>query len=402
MSCSTSRIDRPSRLSWRRPVAGSSSNSSARSVHSVRAISIGRCGPSARLPGSAWIWSGRPCRCVPAGPRPRRTGCAPWRAEPQQRAQWAAPGAQVAAQRDVLQHRHLGAILTCWKVRDMPRSAICRDDSPATGGPRTRTAPHRTAGQRQHAPDQIEGGALAGAVGPDLVDGVAGADGKADIVGRHQAAELLTQRLHFQQQVTVLRLVACRQLVRSLPITHPLRRRQPLGDKAPQPVGRALEHRDQHQAKHDQLEVAAGADQLEPQHLQLVLDELDHTRTDEGAPDMADAAQHGHEQKLDALVDTEGRRVDRALEVRQQPAGNGRQHCRQHGGDDLAAKGRDAHRLGHRGAVFQSSDGAAGPAVQLVRHRQRSGQRKSPDQHIQALQQAHLKTWRSTSPTSRS
>jgi hypothetical protein len=35
---------------------------------------------------------------------------------------------------------------------------------------------------------------------------------------------------------------------------------------------------------------------------------------------MADAAQHRHEQVLDALVDAEGRRVDAALEVREQPA----------------------------------------------------------------------------------
>jgi hypothetical protein len=35
---------------------------------------------------------------------------------------------------------------------------------------------------------------------------------------------------------------------------------------------------------------------------------------------MAHAAQHRHEQVLDALVDAEGRRVDGALEVRKQPA----------------------------------------------------------------------------------
>jgi hypothetical protein len=52
-------------------------------------------------------------------------------------------------------------------------------------------------------------------------------------------------------------------------------------------------------------------------------------RADERAPDVADAAEHGHEQVLDAHVEAEGRRVDGALEVREQPA----RDARQQGGD---------------------------------------------------------------------
>jgi hypothetical protein len=56
---------------------------------------------------------------------------------------------------------------------------------------------------------------------------------------------------------------------------------------------------------------------------------LHHGRAEEGAPDMAHAAQHGHEQVFDALVDAEGRGADAALEVREQPARHGRQDGRE-------------------------------------------------------------------------
>ena len=53
-------------------------------------------------------------------------------------------------------------------------------------------------------------------------------------------------------------------------------------------------------AEHDDLEVAAAADQPRQPDLQLVLQELDDAGAEERAPDVADAAEHRHEQVLDA------------------------------------------------------------------------------------------------------
>ena len=62
------------------------------------------------------------------------------------------------------------------------------------------------------------------------------------------------------------------------------------------------------------LEVAAAAEQLRQEDLQLVLQQRDERRAEERAPDVARAAEHRHEQVFDARVDAERRRVDGALQ----------------------------------------------------------------------------------------
>ena len=166
--------------------------------------------------------------------------------------------AAVAAQRHVLQHRHLGNHL---HVLEGARDAQPRDGARALAADGLAAPVHRAARQRQHAGDQVEERGLAGAVGADQRDDVAAVQVEADVVDGHQPAELLAHRLHVQQALAARRLGAARQRRGAAPVLVPRRRRQPAADEAPQTVGRVLQHHHQHDAEDDGLEVAAGADQ---------------------------------------------------------------------------------------------------------------------------------------------
>ena len=99
---------------------------------------------------------------------------------------------------------------------------------------------------------------------------------------------------------------------------------------------------------------------------------------------MADAAEHRHEQVLDAHLEAERRRVHSALKVREQPARHAREQRREHEGRDLDAKGVDAHRLGHRRAAAHRTQRAAGARVEQVRH----GNRREHDERPQQIEKA--------------
>ena len=109
-------------------------------------------------------------------------------------------------------------------------------------------------------------------------------------------------------------------------------------------------------------------------------EELHGGRADERAPDVADAADHRHEQVLDAHVEVEGRRVHGALEVREQPAGDARQQRREHEHGDLDAEGVDAHRLGHLRAALDRAHRSAGARIEQVGHGERRRQHAGPEQ----------------------
>ena len=79
--------------------------------------------------------------------------------------------------------------------------------------------------------------------------------------------------------------------------------------------------------------------------LQHLLQERDQRRADHGAPDAAGAADHRHEQVLDARGDAERRRIHEALQVRVEPAGDAGQQRRVHEHDDLEPRTVDAERL---------------------------------------------------------
>jgi hypothetical protein len=99
------------------------------------------------------------------------------------------------------------------------------------------------------------------------------------------------------------------------------------GQRRPEPLGKALQHEQHQEAEDDHLEIAAGAQQLRQQVLQLLLDQRDQGRAEHRAPQVARAPDHRHEQVLDADVDVERRRVHEALQVGVEPARQGRQQA---------------------------------------------------------------------------
>ena len=84
------------------------------------------------------------------------------------------------------------------------------------------------------------------------------------------------------------------------------------------------------------------------------------------APDIAGAADHGDEQIFDAGLGAERRRIDRALEMRIEPAGQPGQHRRIDEHQQLGARRLHAEGLGGDVAAPQRADGAAGARVQQV------------------------------------
>ena len=90
-----------------------------------------------------------------------------------------------------------GTSLTCWKVRAMPSCATSCGGALSMVLPSTRDG---AAGGGQHAGDQVEGRALAGAVGADQRDDLAGLDVERHIVDGDHAAELLARALDLQQR----------------------------------------------------------------------------------------------------------------------------------------------------------------------------------------------------------
>ena len=207
MSCSTSSTDMPPSRNWRsrlasccfsmcrKPAAGSSSSSSIGSTHSARAISTMRCWPSDRLPASASIWSPRPTRSIW-----RAASASNFASSDAVEAEHAGDGAGLAAQmradRDVFQHAHVRHQF------DMLEGA---GDAELCHLLRRRVvdflAEHRDRAARrgQHAGDQVEGRALAGAVGADQRHDLAGLDVEGDVVDRDHAAELLARMVDLQQ-----------------------------------------------------------------------------------------------------------------------------------------------------------------------------------------------------------
>ena len=88
-----------------------------------------------------------------------------------------------------------GRSFTCWKVRARPSRATSRCGMPAMS--RSEEA-HLAGRHRQRAGQQVEHGRLAGAVGPDQADDLAGVHVEAHVVDRHQAAEALDRAVDRQ------------------------------------------------------------------------------------------------------------------------------------------------------------------------------------------------------------
>ena len=142
-----------------------------------------------------------------AAARPRAAGALLGAVEAQHRRGHAAPAAQVRAERDVLEHRHAGDHL---HVLEGARHAALRDLARGQAVDALAAQRHLAARGRQHAGDEVEGGRLAGAVRADQAEDLAGAHLEADVVDRHQAAELLAHRLHVEHHLAVRRAARAR------------------------------------------------------------------------------------------------------------------------------------------------------------------------------------------------
>ena len=235
-------------------------------------------------------------------------------------------------------------------------------------------------GERQHAGDQIEGRALARAIGADQSDDAAALDLEADIVDRDQSAKCFSRALRLQQRRSRRRQWTVRQL-----LIIARRRWRRCGRRAeqdrPQSAGSELQDQHQHRAECDGFEIAGIADQPGQEILQLVAQHRNSGGAENGAVDAAGAAQHRHQQIFGAGADAERARRYRALEMRVEPSG---QACEHRGIDEhhqLGGGGIDAERLGGAGGAPQRADGAADASAEQVLRRDHRKHHRDPDHH---------------------
>ena len=266
-----------------------------------------------------------------------------------------------------------GTSLTCWKVRAMPSFAT------SCGGALSMLlAEHgdRAAGGGEHAGDQVEGGALAGAVRADQRDDLAGLDVEGDIVDGDHAAELLARIVDLQQHAGSGRhSVARGQGQRCIGPLAVWLERQPRHQPGPDAGRRQLQQDHQQDAEHDGLELALAVKQIRQIALQDFLQDDDDGRAEHAAPDITGAADDRDEEIFDAGLRAERRRVGGALEMRVEPAGEAGQHRGIDEDQKLGARRLHAKRFGGDVSAPQRADGAAGARVQQVHGEQRANQR---------------------------
>ena len=228
----------------------------------------------------------------------------------------------------------------------------------------------------------VEHGALAGAVRADQGHHLAGPDSQRELVVGDQAAETLGHVGGREEEGAGCGRRPFGQQFRLRNRTRLRTRRPQFQDHRPQPVARALQDQHHGDAEDDDLEIAALPEYLRQQILQPLLEDGDQPGPENRAPDVADAADDGHEQVLDTLRQGERRRIDEALQVSVEPAGNARQQRRDEENDDLGARRVDAHRLGHHRPALESADRATLARIEQVADGQDGEQHDDPDQVI--------------------
>ena len=215
MSCSTSSTDMPPARNWRsrpasccfsmcrKPAAGSSSSSSIGSTHNARAISTMRCWPSDRLPGQHVDLVGE-ADALDLACRFRQQFRLVRAVEAKHAGDGAGLAAQMRADRDIFQHAHVRHQFDMLEgAGDAEPGHLLRRrviDFPAEHR-------DRAARRSQHAGDQVEGRALAGAVRADQRHDLAGPDVEGNVVDRDHAAELLARMVDLQQHGGRVRLL---------------------------------------------------------------------------------------------------------------------------------------------------------------------------------------------------
>ena len=168
------------------PAAGSSRSSSFGRAARARASSRRRCSPNARLPASSSRLSASPENSSCSSTDARRP-----RLPESQRAK--KPSARTDSSPFWATHRFCQTVRSVkrrmfWKVRAMPdRRATC-------GGLLVISAPSNATasrGDRKHPADEVDGRALAGAVGPDEAEDLALLHGDVEAVHGTHASEVL-------------------------------------------------------------------------------------------------------------------------------------------------------------------------------------------------------------------
>ncbi len=142
--------------------------------------------------------------------------------------------------------------------------------------------------------------------------------------------------------------------------------RKPARDERPYALPRILQQQHHQNAEDDHFEVAVLAEQLRQQRLQVVLQHRQDGRAKHRAPHVRHAADHRHEQELDAVIQAERRRIHRALQMCVEKAGNRGQHRRINEDHDAHPCGIHAHRFRHRAAAAQRANRASGPTIKQI------------------------------------
>ena len=165
----------------------------------------------------------------------------------------------------------------------------------------------------------------------------------------------------------------------------------------PEAARRDLQQQHQQAAEDDGLELRLHLEQRRQHALQNVLQDGDDARAEHRAPDVTGAADHRHEQILDAGIETERGRIHEQLEVRVEPAGQAGQHRGMDEDQKLHLRGRHAERFRRHMSAPQRAHGAAGARVEQVQRQHGRDDHGQPDDEIDRARIAELYANRSTS-----
>ncbi|KAG0937970.1 hypothetical protein G6F31_015523 [Rhizopus arrhizus] len=235
----------------------------------------------------------------------------------------------------------------------------------------------------KHAADQVEGRALAGAVGADQRQDLARPDFQVHGIVGDQTAELARHVHGLEHDLAAWRhRLAGQGFGVHVHAAHGLLHADPARQHRPQAAACTVQQQHHAKTEDDDLEVAGLAQQLGHPVLQPLLEHGEHARANQRTPDLPRAADDGHEQVFDAHLQAERVGVHEALHVRVQPArgaglqrGNDEDHhartCRVH-----------AHRLRHHAPALERADGAARTRVQQIPRGPQRQQHEHPDQVI--------------------
>ena len=251
--------------------------------------------------------------------------------------------------------------------------------------------------QRQRAGDQVEHRGLAGAVGPDQAQNLAGLDLEAHIVDGDKAAEAACRAGDGQDRLAAFGLLAVLERAGGEG-RGGLHARQPAQREGHDAGTRPLQQQDEQHREHDDLELARGArrDHRQPV-LDAVLEQGDDGRAHDRAREVGHAADHRHQEVEDADIDVEGSGADEAAHVGVEPARQRRQQRRDDEGDELYAERIDAQALRHDLAAAQGAHRPALARIEQVRRQHQGHDQEGPDQVVDAVaaRRAHSRRWRS-------